>query len=123
MKNFSRLAITVLSFLVVVGSVSAQKTFYDIKTVKQIKTTPSKDIQRTGSCWANAGTALLEAEWIKNRNQEIDLSEMTFITDLYKLKANAHVSSKGAIYVDERAYHKMFLLLCKSMAWLQNQCT
>jgi len=102
MKNFSRLAITVLSFLIVVGSVSAQKTFYDIKTVKQIKTTPSKDIQRTGSCWANAGTALLEAEWIKNRNQEIDLSEMTFITDLYKLKANAHVSSKGAIYVDEK---------------------
>lgn len=45
MKNFSRLAITVLSFLIVVGSVSAQKTFYDIKTVKQIKTTPSKDIQ------------------------------------------------------------------------------
>lgn len=100
--KFPKLTLLIVALAGFALAAAGQEKYYDLKPVKQIKTTPSKDLQRIGSCWANAGTALLEAEWIKNGKPEIDLAEMTFITDAYRLKADAHLKSKGETRVDEK---------------------
>lgn len=102
MTKFPKLTLLIVALAGIALVTNGQEKYYDLKPVKQIKTTPTKDLQRVGSCWANAGTALLEAEWIKNGKPEIDLAEMTFITDAYRLKADAHLTSKGETRVDEK---------------------
>ena len=100
--KFPKLTLLIFAIAGIALTSTGQNKYYDLKPVKQIKTTPSKDLSRVGSCWANAGTALLEAEWIKNGKPEIDLAEMTFITDAYRLKADAYLKSKGETRVDEK---------------------
>jgi bleomycin hydrolase len=101
MRNFSKYAILMLAFGCF--SILAQgQSYYDLKPVKQIKTSPTKDLQRYGSCWSNAGTALLEAEWMRAGKPAIDLSEMNFIRNAYLLKADAYFKSNGEMRVDEK---------------------
>jgi len=82
-------------------SVSAQDSFYGLKSIKKIATTPSKDLQRQGSCWSNAGAAFLEAEMLKNGKKNIDLAEMDFIHNAYLQKAEVYLQKMGKIRVGE----------------------
>lgn len=102
MKKVSKIAMIALFLISFPFVTSGQEKYYDLKITKQLKTAPTKNLQRTASCWANAGTALLEAEWMRIGKPEIDLSEMAFIRNAYNLKAKAYLSSKGAIRVDEK---------------------
>lgn len=102
MKKVSKFALLTLALISITVVVNGQKKYYDLQTVKQVKTAPTKDLQRPGSCWSNAGTALIEAEWLRNGKAEIDLAEMTFIHDAYKMKAFAYLGSKGAVRLDEK---------------------
>lgn len=94
-----------------VFTVQGQGKYYDFQIVKQIKTTPSKEIQRSGSCWAYAGTALLEAEWLKSGKPELDISEWNFIRNAYELKSNEHLKTKGNVKVDEKGIAPDVLVL------------
>jgi len=101
MRKFSKIALLTLAFGCFSIFVQGQ-SYYDLKPAKQVKTSPTKDLQRYGSCWSNAGTALLEAEWMRAGKPEIDLSEMDFIRNAYLLKAEAYLKSNGDVRVDEK---------------------
>lgn len=102
MRKLIIYAIPIFLVLSFASMAQAQEKFYDLSIIKQIKTSPTKDLQRPASCWSNAGIALLEAEWIKSGKPEIDLSEMHFIRAAYQLKADAYFNSKGAVRLDEK---------------------
>ncbi len=91
-----------IAFMAMGFSAQSQESFYDFEISKQLTTNETKALLRPGSCWANAGAALLEAEMIRSGKTATDLSELAFIRNAYLLKANAHLASKGEIRVDER---------------------
>ena len=77
------------------AQISAQESYYGLKSTKKVTTSPSKDLPRPLSCWSNAGAALLEAEILKSGQKDIDLSEMDFVHNAYLQKADAFLKSSG----------------------------
>lgn len=72
--------------------------FYDIKTSKA---TPVKDQALTGTCWCFATTSLLESEEIRKNNDEINLSEMFTVRNIYIEKAKNYVLRGGKAQFSE----------------------
>ena len=66
--------------------------FYDITAVKA---TSVKDQAKTGTCWCFATTSLLESEEIRRNNEEIDLSEMFTVRNIYIEKAKNYILRGG----------------------------
>jgi bleomycin hydrolase len=66
--------------------------FFDIKTVKA---TPVKNQAMTGTCWCFSTTSLLESEEIRKDKQEIDLSEMFTVRNIYIEKAKNYILRQG----------------------------
>lgn len=79
----------------------AQDSFYGLKSMKSVKSSPTKDLQRKGTCWSNAGTALLEAEMLRQGKKEINLSEIDFIHNAFLLKAELYIATNGKFRVGE----------------------
>jgi hypothetical protein len=102
MKNFTSIVLTAIALSVFSFHGLSQETFYGIETNKELKTTDTEDLHRPGSCWANAGTAFLEAEWLRLNNTEMDISTLAFIRNAYLLKAQAYLNSDGRVRVDEK---------------------
>ncbi len=99
--NNSTVTFLVVFLMLIAAVVPAQETFYGITSIKKISTTPTKDLKRQGSCWSNAGAALLEAEILRIEKKEVDLSEMGFIHGSYLQKADFYLKSKGKIRIKE----------------------
>lgn len=102
MKSYSKMMLLAIALIAIGFSGNSQESFYDFERSKQLTTTDAKAPLRPGSCWANAGVSLLEAEMLGSGKTAVDLSELAFIRNAYLLKANAHLASKGEIRVDER---------------------
>ena len=67
-------------------SVEAQeKDEYVFTPVKELKITPVKNQNRTGTCWSFSGIGFLEAELLRTGKGEYDLSEM-FVVSLIKIR-------------------------------------
>src|SRR5512139_3218939 len=66
--------------------------FVDIKT---IKATPVKNQAMTGTCWCFSATSLVESDEIKRNQQEIDLSEMFTVRNIYVEKAKNYILRQG----------------------------
>src|SRR5262252_6924769 len=66
--------------------------FFDVKT---LKATPVKNQAITGTCWCFATTSLVESEEIRKDKQEIDLSEMYTVRNMYIEKAKNYVLRDG----------------------------
>jgi bleomycin hydrolase len=66
--------------------------FLDIKTVKA---TPVKNQAMTGTCWCFSTTSLVESDEIKRDKQEIDLSEMFTVRNIYIEKAKNYILRQG----------------------------
>ena len=66
--------------------------FLEIKTVK---TTPVKDQAMTGTCWSFSTTSLIESEGIRKNKQDIDLSEMFTVRNIYIEKAKNYILRQG----------------------------
>jgi bleomycin hydrolase len=66
--------------------------FFDIKTVKA---TPVKNQAMTGTCWCFSTTSLLESDEIRRDKQEIDLSEMFTVRNIYIEKAKNYILRQG----------------------------
>src|SRR5437667_1601378 len=86
-------------FLLSVGFLFAQTSaplqtpqFYDVKT---LKATPVKNQAMTGTCWCFATTSLVESEEIRRDKQEIDLSEMFTVRNIYIEKAKNYILREG----------------------------
>jgi bleomycin hydrolase len=73
----------------------AQEKGFNFTTVTDIKTTPVKDQQRTGTCWSFATTSFIETELLRMNKGEFDLSEMYFARYAYVDKADRYVRRSG----------------------------
>ena len=66
--------------------------FFEVKT---LKATPVKNQAMTGTCWCFATTSLVESEEIRRDKQEIDLSEMYTVRNMYIEKAKNYILRGG----------------------------
>ena len=64
---------------------------YQFTTVKEVKISPVKNQNRTGTCWCFSGLGFLESELLRMGKGEYDLSEMFIVNHSYKDKADKYV--------------------------------
>ena len=64
-------------------------------TVKELKITPIKNQNRTGTCWSFSGVGFIESELLRTGKGEVDLSEMFIVNHSYKDKADKCVRVQG----------------------------
>lgn len=77
---------------------SAQKiNTYEFTVRKEIKTTPVKNQDKSGTCWAFSTCSFLESEILRKSGKEYDLSEMHFVYHSYLKKAEQYVRFHGNI--------------------------
>lgn len=67
-------------------------TFTDIKV---IKSTPVRDQNKSGTCWAFSSTTFFEDELLRLTGKEYDLSEMFTVRHCYTDKADRYVRMQG----------------------------
>ena len=84
-----------IAFLWLPVLAQTQDTGFKFTTVNDIKTTPVKDQQRTGTCWSFATTSFVETELLRMNKGEFDLSEMYFARYAYAGKAERYVRRSG----------------------------
>lgn len=83
---------SVLSFMLFSASINAQ---YNFTTEKKITCTPVKNQANTGTCWSFATASFLESELIRKGVNNIDLSEMYIVRNIYSDKANNYILRQG----------------------------
>lgn len=70
---------------------------FRFKDIRTVKTTPVKDQNKSGTCWAFSGTGLMEDEILRTTGKEMDLSEMYTVRRCYTDKARKYISMDGKI--------------------------
>ncbi len=73
----------------------------DFTIIKQVKTTPVKEQQLTGTCWSFATTSYLETEALRMGKPELNLSPMYFVYYSYIDKAYDYVRHHGNFNLSE----------------------
>jgi len=68
---------------------------YLFNDVIRLEATPVISQDRTGTCWSFSTTSFLESELIRSGNQEVDLSEMYQVRQIYVEKALNYVRRQG----------------------------
>lgn len=68
---------------------------YEFKTEKRINCTSVKNQAKTGTCWSFATTSFLESELIRMGMDDINLSEMFIVRNIYKDKALNYILRQG----------------------------
>ncbi|MCP4437350.1 MAG: aminopeptidase [Aureispira sp.] len=68
---------------------------YDFKVSKEIKYTPIKSQDRTGTCWSFATSSFLESELKRMGKGDYDLSEMYTVRNIYLNKAQNYLFRQG----------------------------
>jgi bleomycin hydrolase len=66
--------------------------FFDVKI---LKATPVKNQAMTGTCWCFATTSLVESEEIRKDKNQVDLSEMFTVRNMYIEKAKNYILRGG----------------------------
>lgn len=75
----------------------AKEDGYQFTTVKELKITPVKNQNRSGTCWSFSGVGLIEAELLRTGKGEYNLSEMFIVNHSYKDKADKYVRLHGLL--------------------------
>jgi len=91
-KMMKKLLLSLLTIAVLQSVSTAQYTF---STEKMAPCTQVKNQQKTGTCWSFATTSFLESEAIRMGQQDVDLSEMYVVHNIYKDKATNYVLRQG----------------------------
>lgn len=76
----------------VISPVAQPPQFFE---VKKLQATPVKNQAMTGTCWCFSTTSLLESEEIRKDKQELDLSEMYTVRNIYIDKAKNYILRGG----------------------------
>lgn len=77
--------------------VEADSTGFKFTDVKVLKTTPVKDQNKSGTCWAFSGISTLEEDVLRKGGPELDLSEMFVVRQAYIDKAKKYIRMDGKI--------------------------
>lgn len=89
----------ILSFFVVImlilSFVNAQDAKYEFTKVTEIPATSVKNQYKSGTCWSFSGLALLEAEILRTKKIDVDLSDMWIVRHAYYEKAIRYVRFHG----------------------------
>ncbi len=78
---------------------------YSLETLKSVKATSVKNQGKTGTCWSFATTSFIEAEALRIKNKEVDLSEMFFVRYAYPQKAIEYVDNEGNRFTEGGLSH------------------
>lgn len=100
MKKFFVSALMLAFALSSVSAKDKKKTEdegYVFTTVKELKITPVKNQNRTGTCWCFSTLGFLESELLRMGEGEYDLSEMFIVSKNYKDKAEKFVRLHGEL--------------------------
>jgi len=68
---------------------------YDFEIVHQVENTEIKSQGNTGTCWSFASISFLESEVLRTKGENIDLSEMYIVRDVYNDKARNYILRQG----------------------------
>jgi bleomycin hydrolase len=94
------LGMLVLASLAFSMSGNAQETKepegYKFTMVKEIKSSPVDNQQRSGTCWSYSAIGMVESEMIRNGKEPVNLSEMFVVRKSYEEKALNYVRMHGA---------------------------
>ncbi|WP_390904791.1 C1 family peptidase [Tannerella forsythia] len=85
------------SFSAMYGQEGQKEEGYRFTPVKEVKITPVKNQNRTGTCWSFSGVGLIEAELLRTGKGEYNLSEMFIANHSYKDKADKFVRLHGKL--------------------------
>lgn len=85
------------SFSSMYGQEGEKEDGYQFTTVKELKITPVKNQNRSGTCWSFSGVGLIEAELLRTGKGEYDLSEMFIANHSYKDKTDKFVRLHGRL--------------------------
>jgi len=101
LKRLKFLFIIGLLFFVASAAVTAQETedkkdVHEFTMLHQVKTTPVKDQNKTGTCWSFAATSFIETELLRIGKGEYDLSEMFNVRMVYPGRAEQYIRYHGA---------------------------
>lgn len=77
-------------------SAATDTTGFIFTDVKVVKTTPVRDQNKSGTCWAFSSTTFFEDEILRQSGKEVDLSEMFTVRHCYDDKAIRYVRRQGA---------------------------
>ena len=80
-----------------VKPVTPDSTGFSFTDIKINKTTPVKDQNKSGTCWAFSGTSVLEEDVLRRGGEELDLSEMYCVRQNYIDKAKKFMRTGGKI--------------------------
>jgi bleomycin hydrolase len=89
-------AFSFLPFMIFAQDAEKEKAKgYTFTHTKEIKCTPVKNQNRSGTCWSYSGIGFLECELLRKGKGELDLSDMWIVKQAYREKADKYVRMQG----------------------------
>ncbi len=94
----NRLFVTLLALLLALPVVAKEpKSGYKFTDCKTVRTTSVKNQFRSGTCWCFSALSYLENEILRAGGEDMDLSEMWIVRNVYFEKAVKYVRLHGAL--------------------------
>lgn len=85
-----------LLFACTLSAGAQEEEGYVFTPVKELKITPAKNQNRSGTCWSYSGIGFLESELLRMGKPEYDLSEMFVVSHSYRDKGDQYVRMHGS---------------------------
>ena len=92
-KLFFIILVSISSFAI--AQPFAERSKEEFSSIKLLPATPVKDQANTGTCWCFSTTSLLESQCMKTSKQELNLSEMFTVRNIYIEKAKNYILRQG----------------------------
>lgn len=86
-------------FTIFICNLPAQN-FDEFDILIQIKTTPLKSQQSSGTCWSFATTSFIETEALRLGNDSVSISPIYYVHPTYIAKAEKFIENEGESYFD-----------------------
>ena len=96
MKKQLLLALALMmGFMPVKAQDEKKEEGFQFTTIKEIPITSVRDQHRSSTCWAHSGIALMEAEALRIKGVDVDLSEMFVVSHSMMDRAEKYVRLHG----------------------------
>ncbi len=95
MKTLSLLVLLFLALPLAAQNGDTTSSGYKFSIIHELRSTPVKNQNRTSTCWSFSALSLLESEMIRKGKDDLDLSEMFIVRNIYQRKAEKFVRMHG----------------------------